>query len=67
MTCCFSTLQRYVRATGAELSLVVHTKEGNDIVLHGLGDLRAQAKAAPNPTRTAATRPPRRNSAMQIA
>ena len=62
-----STLQRYVRATGAELSLVVHTKEGNDIVLHGLGDLSAQAKAAPNPKRTAATRPPRRKSARQIA
>ena len=62
-----STLQRYVRATGAELSLVVHTREGNDIVLHGLGDLRAQAKAAPNPKRTAATRPPRRKSARQIA
>ena len=62
-----STLQRYVRATGAELSLVVHTREGKDIVLHGLGDLSAQAKAASNPKRTAATRPPRRKSVRQIA
>ena len=62
-----STLQRYVRATGAELSLVVHTREGKDIVLHGLGDLSTQAKAAPNPKRTAATRPPRSKSVRQIA
>ena len=34
-----STLQRYVRATGAELSLVIHTKQGADIVLQSLGDL----------------------------
>lgn len=34
-----STLQRYVRATGAELSLVVHTRDGADIVLESLGDL----------------------------
>ena len=39
-----STLQRYVRATGAELSLVVHTKEGAQIVLENLGDLGAKAK-----------------------
>lgn len=62
-----STLQRYVRATGAELSLVVHTRVGKDIVLHGLGDLSAQAKAASNPKRTTATRPQRRKSARQIA
>ena len=36
-----STLQRYVRAAGAELSLVVHTREGADIVLQSLGDLGA--------------------------
>ena len=34
-----STLQRYVRAAGAELSLVVHTKQGAEIVLENLGDL----------------------------
>ena len=62
-----STLQRYVRATGAELSLVVHTREGKDIVLHGLGDLNARAKAAPNPKRSTATQPPRRKSVRQIA
>ena len=39
-----STLQRYVRATGAELSLVVHTKQGAEIVLDGLGDLGTQTK-----------------------
>ncbi len=62
-----STLQRYVRATGAELSLVVRTKEGNDIVLRSLGELSANAKAAPKPKRAASTRQPRRNSARQIA
>ncbi len=34
-----STLQRYVRAAGAELTLVIHTKQGAEIVLQGLGDL----------------------------
>ena len=62
-----STLQRYVRATGAELSLVVHTKEGNDIVLHGLGDLNAQAKGAPKTRKAPNRRSPRRNSAGQAA
>ena len=41
-----STLQRYVRATGAELSLVVHTARGEEIVLQGLGDLGEKAKGA---------------------
>ncbi len=48
-----STLQRYVRATGAELSLVVHTKDGNDIVLQSLGDLGTSARAAPKQKRAA--------------
>ena len=39
-----STLQRYVRATGAELSLVIHTKQGADIVLQSLGDLGVRDK-----------------------
>jgi transcriptional regulator with XRE-family HTH domain len=34
-----STLQRYVRAAGAELSLVIHTRQGAEIVLQSLGDL----------------------------
>jgi DNA-binding XRE family transcriptional regulator len=34
-----STLQRYVRAAGATLSLVVHTKQGEEIVLGNFGDL----------------------------
>jgi transcriptional regulator with XRE-family HTH domain len=36
-----STLQRYVRAAGAELSLIVHTRKGTRIVLQNLGDLGA--------------------------
>ena len=39
-----STLQRYVRAAGAELSLVVHTARGEQIVLQSLGDLGSTAK-----------------------
>ena len=62
-----STLQRYVRATGAELSLVVHTREGKDIVLHGLGDLSASAKGAPKTRKAPNPRSPRRNSAGQAA
>ena len=62
-----STLQRYVRATGAELLLVVHTRDGNDIVLHSLGDLSASAKAAPKPKKAESTRRPRRNGARQVA
>ena len=41
-----STLQRYVRAAGAELSLVVRTSRGEEIVLQSLGDLGAKSKAA---------------------
>lgn len=62
-----STLQRYVRATGAELSLVVHTKDGNDIVLHSLGDLGAGTKVAPKPKRPSAGKSSRRNIARQVA
>ena len=39
-----STLQRYVRAAGAELSLVVHTKQGAEIVLENLGNLGGRLK-----------------------
>ena len=58
-----STLQRYVRATGAELSLVVHTKDGNEIVLQSLGDIGASAKTATKPKKVARSKPPRRASA----
>ena len=40
-----STLQRYVRAAGAELSLVIHTKQGAEIVLQSLGDLGGNGNA----------------------
>ena len=41
-----STLQRYVRAAGAELSLVIHTKQGAEIVLQSLGDLGSKENGA---------------------
>lgn len=41
-----STLRRYVRATGAELSLVVRTKRGAEIVLQSLGDFDGKKSAA---------------------
>ena len=62
-----STLQRYLRAAGAELSLVVHTREGKDIMLHGLGDLSASAKGAPKTRKAPNPRSPRRNGAGQAA
>ena len=40
-----STLQRYVRAAGAELSLVIHTKQGAEIVLQSLGELAGKGNA----------------------
>lgn len=46
-----STLRRYVRATGAELSLVIHTKQGAEIVLQSLGDLGGTANATTKPGR----------------
>ena len=57
-----STLQRYVRATGAELSLVVHTKDGKEIVLQGLGDIGRGVKAPIKPKSGAGSRPSRRPS-----
>ena len=51
-----STLQRYVRAAGAELSVVVRTKQGTEIVLQGLGDLVGKKKAAAKPLRAAGAR-----------
>ena len=56
-----STLQRYVRAAGAELSVVVRTKSGAEIVLQGLGDLVKKKKPAAKSARAAGARPaPRR-------
>ena len=51
-----STLQRYVRATGAELSLVVHTRDGADIVLESLGDLASSGSAAAKTRRATGAR-----------
>ena len=46
-----STLQRYVRAAGAELSLVVHTRQGAEIILQSLGDLGSKKNGAAKPRR----------------
>ena len=62
-----STLRRYVRAAGAELSLVVHTKDGNDIVLQSLGDLSTTARAAPKQRGATRSRLARRNTARHVA
>ena len=55
-----STLQRYVRAAGAELSLVVHTKQGASIVLQGLGDLAGKEDGATRTRRAGVAKSPRR-------
>jgi len=57
-----STLQRYVRATGAELSLVVHTARGEEIVLQGLGDLGGKSQIAAKLRRPASPGASRRRS-----
>ena len=62
-----STLQRYVRATGAELSLVVHTRQGHEIVLHGLGDLGAKAEVPLKTTKAPKPKSQRRSGARQAA
>lgn len=49
-----STLRRYVRAAGAELSLVVRTKQGTEIVLQSLGEMAVKRKPAAKPKRNAA-------------
>jgi len=58
-----STLQRYVRATGAELSLVVHTRQGEEIVLQNLGDFGKTADSAGNIRRAARAKAPKRKVA----
>ena len=57
-----STLQRYVRATGAELSLVVHTRQGANIVLEGLGDLGGRENSGVKHRRASNTRTSKRRS-----
>jgi len=51
-----STLQRYVRATGAELSLVVRTKQGAEILLQSLGDLGGKDNVATRLHRTSSAK-----------
>ena len=58
-----STLQRYVRAAGAELSLIVHTKQGAEIVLQNLGDLGGTVNSAGNLRRATRARTPKRRTA----
>ena len=58
-----STLQRYVRAAGAELSLVVHTNQGAEIVLQGLGDLGVKASITTKLRRAANEKAPKRRAA----
>jgi transcriptional regulator with XRE-family HTH domain len=58
-----STLQRYVRAAGAELSLVVHTRQGAEIVLQNLGDLGQGAGSAGNSRRAARAKAPKKKAA----
>ena len=62
-----STLRRYVRAAGAELSLVVHTKDGKEIVLQSLGDIGQGTKAPIKPKRGTGSRPSRRSSPKLLA
>ena len=56
-----STLQRYVRAAGADLSLVVRTRDGAEIVLQGLGEVGAHAKAPAGVRRVSTARVSRNN------
>jgi transcriptional regulator with XRE-family HTH domain len=62
-----STLQRYVRAAGAELSLVVHTKQGAEIVLQSLGDLGGKGNVATKLRRATSGRTTRRRAALEGA
>lgn len=49
-----STLRRYVRAAGAELSLVVRTRQGAEIVLQSLGEVATKRPPAAKARRAAA-------------
>lgn len=59
-----STLQRYVRAAGAELSLVVHTRQGAKIVLQSLGDLGGKENAAAKLRRATSAKTARRRALL---
>ena len=62
-----STLQRYVRAAGAELSVVIRTKQGAEIVLQSLGDLVGKKKPSVKPQRTAGARAAPRRAVLASA
>ncbi|OGA00602.1 MAG: hypothetical protein A3H35_10675 [Betaproteobacteria bacterium RIFCSPLOWO2_02_FULL_62_17] len=59
-----STLQRYVRAAGAELFLVIHTKQGEEIVLQGLGDLGGKENATAKLRRVTGARSGKRRTML---
>lgn len=59
-----STLRRYIRAAGAELSLVVRTKQGAEIVLQSLGDVAVKRKPATKPKRNVAVATAARREAL---
>ena len=59
-----STLQRYVRAAGAELSLVVHTRQGEEILLNGLGDLSGRKNAVARFGRVTSAKPAKRRGSL---
>ena len=62
-----STLQRYVRAAGAELSVVIRTKQGAEIVLQSLGDLVGKKKPSAKLQRTAGARAAPRRAVLASA
>lgn len=59
-----STLRRYIRAAGAELSLVVRTKQGAEIVLQSLGEVAVKRKPATKPKRNGAATTAARRGAL---
>jgi len=61
-----STLQRYVRAAGAELSLVIHTRQGAEIVLQGLGDLGGKKRVTAKLRRVTAGKTARRRTLESV-
>jgi hypothetical protein len=54
-------------AAGAELSLVVHTKQGAEIVLQSLGDLGGKGNVATKLRRATSGRTTRRRAALEGA
>ena len=62
-----STLQRHVRAAGAELSLVVHTRQGANIVLRSLGDLGVGKSGAATLRRVSSPKMSRRKTVLEDA